>query len=219
MHKEIIRNKSVSFSSSTYYLIEANVEKYTALELQSKVLNEVCKETNKYDELKLSFLIAQQNHKDNEFFVSVDRINEEYSIKINDKITIYHFSKKNVDYLEWRYPSSFAVIGKKGKHSKKTIVSDFLSSSYLHFYFKYMLDEQNNINVSYEVKEENESTYIVNNVLKILFDTEGHVWFEHENTKKHICDSWWSTNQEILKDLISMPMLDFGKYYKAFWLW
>ena len=89
----------------------------------------------------------------------------------------------------------------------------------MHFYFKYVLNEPKSLNFASDIKKENEFTYVLNNKLKIVFDKEGHVLLENGKDKKmYVCDSWWSNNEEVIADLISMPMIEFGNYYKAFWV-
>lgn len=219
MKKEIIRNKYVSFSSSNYYSLEKNVVRNDPLTFRTKLLKDVCKEVENYEELEAFFVSAKEKGADNEMFLFVDRINKNYSVKINDKITIYHFTKrKTFSFFEWQYPTSAAFVGYKNKYSEKEIISDFLHTSYLYFYFKYVLNESKSFDFEDCVKKKNKFTYIASDDLNIVFDNVGHVFFENEmGEKKYICDSWCSTNEEVIVDLISMSMIDFGNYYKAFW--
>ena len=218
MKKEIIRNKCVSFCSQNYYLLKQNCTKETTISLRDKILFDICKEESDYKELKLFYDNAKNQGIDNDKFILVNRINKNYSIKTNEKVTLFHFPKRtSLKLFEWQYPASYSVVGNSNNHSKSEIVFDFLHNSYLYFYSKYVLNELTVFNSLDHINKVNKNYYFIKD-LKIIFDNQGHVLFENERMeRKYICDSWWSTNDEIIHDLVHMPMIDFGKHYKAFW--
>ena len=222
--KEIVRNYAVFCSESLIRNKKVEIRAKSSGNTKrvcltrEYILSEVFKEETDYDTLVHHYSEACQG-KENQYFLSAHFYDKTHAIRIdeNNNIVLYYYQDFPRIRVTWNYPHLITCIGTidQGenlttvlKDLEKLTVLDFL----LKYYFKKTEVKHNIVSI--------EEGYLIDGYLKIIANP--HVifcWLDSNNNwqQKYISDQWWSTKEEILHDLTSMNLLEYGKKYDAFW--
>jgi hypothetical protein len=148
MEKIVIRSKFVYGISSNYnlqigkeYNSLQDLKKDYSMDYLMKVLYE--EEEKKYEELEDEFFKCVNNEKSyvTENFINCYKISEQYAVKIDEHIIIYHLEEpivlENKNLVPWWYASGELYIGDAWWFDQDEIVRDLSKLSILEFFGKY----------------------------------------------------------------------------------
>lgn len=225
MNEELVRNHSVFCAESVFYNKYGDdeydsIESFFKKHSYDEILTSVCGETKPYSLLVLKYYQALTESMSNSDFVFTYRLSDNCNIYIDDRIFVYYFQDdlliENDRIFSWRYPHCINCIGKQNGYSDDEIINDFLNMNLVDFYIKYSMATL--IGKPYKSEER-----ISGNAFCLLQDEIGVETGEHiviynkESKGLYIADTWWYGDDEIISDLSKLPIIEFGRKYKAFW--
>lgn len=226
-------------SEDNYESLEEFLKVYT----KDVLLCELFRDQYQYGYLKEKYYEFRK-HKNNDLFVEVYQASKKYYFAIKgDRFSLYtmrnSFSVKGRRVFEWSYPSGIYEMGKTNGNSIDVIANDFKTLCTSDFYTKYFyaIDNSNTfekpilrqdfvdvICKHYNWSLQGADVYMLNDALATLLDGY-HVYFFTVKNGKVQCDSltyisdiWWETNEEVLRDLTSIPIMKYGTRYVAQWV-
>lgn len=225
MNVELVRNHSTFCAESVFYNKYADdkcesVESFLKKHSYDEILTSVCGETELYSSLKSEYYQALAESTGNSEFVFTYRISDNYNIYITDRIFIYYFQDdliiENNRIFPWRYPHCITCVGKKNGYSDEEIIDDFLNTNIVDFYRKYSMDKIFDESHMYEKRISGNAFYLIRDKIGVEIG-EHIVIYNKENKGIYIADTWWHSDEEIISDLSELPIIEFGKKYRAFW--
>lgn len=222
----IVRNSSVfclnSLIRNDYPNFRSDIKKMKSGLITQESLSEnllrLFGENKTYAEMKELYYSLMKGEENEEFSFgySVDR---SHVIVINEDkdILLYYYQ----DFLRvakqplfpWEYPDSISKIGNSLGFSTEEVLSDFQILSFLDFFIKYNV-KPNHLLKDHSIAHDN-NTYIVDDYLTIAIDS--HVNFHYSTTEEYISDVWWYDDEEIIRDITTMTLLQYGKKYTGYW--
>lgn len=233
MKKSIVRNHSV-FCFESRLRNELNDcklknDKYKSIaqllkrHSKDEILSLVCSETKAYSEILSSFESANESQEDNDLFVFAFFVDDNCLIKVGqfNRINVYYYQDRyRIDgeaIFPWDYPHKISCLGISSNADCRAI-EDFLALNTVDYFLKYtpnILSSRNQF-----VRDEASGIYKVNESFSIVIDS--HIVFHIARgnghmEKRYIADTWWYDDEEILTDLLNMPISSFGNKYKAYW--
>jgi hypothetical protein len=234
--KQFIRNHAVpcmwsrfGFSINDRYALNgkySSVKELIKYHPRDEILSIVCTEEQNYDFLKDKYLECLKNSKSNDYFVETFKLNRSYNIFVNDNIYIYYFQDRirlrSRKIFPWDYPHCITEIGHSYNYSASEIIKDFLRLDYVRFYLKY--NENIKIKKPFKLDDISQKNGVFNIADILSFSMlDSHVTL-HTSSKtslpqnRYIADVWNYSDEEITRDLISLPIIKFGRKYHAYWI-
>ena len=222
----IVRNNSVfcmkSFIMNHYPNFLSDIKKMKSGLITQESLAEnllwLFRENKTYAEMIELYYSLMKGEKNEEFSFgySVDR-NHVIVINESKDILVYYYQ----DFLRvakqplfpWDYPHMISKIGNSLGFSSEEVLLDFQTLCCLDFFIKYNAIT-NRLPNTHSIAR-NDSTYIIDDILSITIDS--HVVFCYSTNATYISDSWWYDEKEIIRDLTSMTLLQYGKKYTGYW--
>lgn len=196
----IIRKCGTIFVSDILDLLE-QLEKNDIKSGIEKILELVEEGKHSFGELKESYDMALRTQKSNELFLIAHKLNSKYSVCVGEDISVLHTdeSENNVfqDFLPWLYPYTIIPVCKNIGLDDHEVLCDVLNLNVASFFAKYFQTE--NIGISVDVH------------ITLNFEDRGKI--------KHLylSDSWFYDADEIMTDINTLSIIEFGEKYKAYW--
>lgn len=193
---------------------------------RDEILSLMCAEEQNYDFLQNKYVECLNNSKSNDYFVEAFKLNRSYNILVNDKIYICYFQDRirlrSRKIFPWDYPHCITEIGYSYNYSASEIIKDFLRLDFVRFYLKY----NENIEIkkpfkSGDVSQKNGVFNIADILNFSMLDSHITLHISSKNSltqDRYIADVWGYSDEEIIKDLISLPIMKFGQKYRAYWI-
>lgn len=231
MEKELVRNHSVLCFESELRLYDKKIflNKYKSIaqllkkHTRDEILSSVCSENKTYSELIASFDSANESREDNDLFVFAYRVNDKCLIKVDksNRIMVYYYQDRfRIDgeaIFPWDYPHAISCLG-ISNNADSEVIEDYSTMNTVDFFLKYT---PNLSNIRNEVfKEKAKGVYEINESLSVAINE--HIVFSIVDRngcveERYIADPWWYEDEEILTNLLNMPISLFGSEYKAYW--
>jgi len=182
------------------------------------ILHDIFEEPIEYDCL-LNYYSEALYGIENVCFSYAHIYDTKHAIRIDkdNNILLYYYQDTIPLGIPWDYPHLITCIGSLDDNGEiSAVLNDLKELSTLDFLLKYYIHENTNALIIKPICE----GYRVNDFLSVIIDT--HISFEwtdsnHCRQKKYIADTWGETNDDIISDLTSMNLIDFGKEYDGFW--
>ncbi len=221
--KKIVRNMPVFSSESLLLFAGIEYEKKQPISTIEHILSDIFHEETDYQSLLHHYDNAlkgiENAHFSHAFFCDM-----KHAIRIdeNGRILLYYYQDQINIGIPWTYPHQITQIGtfeepeSNEDETLSLLLKDLKTLSALSFLLKYYFHMPQSECRIQAVAE----GYIVNDFLQIILDS--HITFEwidsqNEKTGLYIADTWWETNENIMRDLTTMSLLEFGKKYAGFW--
>lgn len=220
--KKIVRNMPVFCSESLLLFADIENEKKPVSTIEH-ILSDIFHEETDYQSLLQQYDNALKGM-ENAYFSYASFCDMKHAIRIDEtgRVLLYYYQDQLSIGIPWTYPHQITQIGTLEKtegNEDETwglLLKDLNTLPTLSFLLKYYLHMPQSRYCMQTVEE----GYIVNDFLKIILDS--HITFEwmdsqNEQMGLYIADTWWETNEQIMEDLTSMNLLEFGKKYNGFW--
>ncbi len=180
-------------------------------------LKTACEEEIDYSML-LSYYKQSKKRINNELFAEAFVLNDCIAIgKRENNILVYYFQQisKLDKIIPWKYPHLISEFGVSNS-SVKEILKDWNNLSFINYYIKNCVGSNISILNDHAIIRKN-NEFEVDNLFVIKIDE--HICVENNLNKKkqYIADSWWFSFEEIINDMLSISVLEFGIKYRAFW--
>lgn len=205
----------LNYSYEDYSSVDTLIQNHS----RDEILHTVCDVSYSYNTLKKQYEESLNSMKDNESFVVSYKINNYFNLRISDQIQIFYYDNRlrinGQKLFLWDYPENICIFGKRLGYSDDEIINDFVSINLLSYYFKYFLGIQSVSKIQLNDIIYTNLGYVVKDIVELTIDS--HISLTYGDDKLYIADTWWYANDEIVSDLCSLPISEFGLKYKSFW--
>lgn len=206
------------------------------------LLKDVFKEEYSYDRLNTMYHQYICGESNEGFSVPRKASKRSYVEVCGENILIYIMFKKTkicgAPLFPWNYPEVICPLGKSRGYSPNQIFKDYKTLSTPLFYSKYVYGTQDSVHLkkpvankelasfvcnSYEIPLYNFQLYVISDSLGVGIDAHAVFLFQIESgsvvmdSMLYITSTWYYTDKQILRDLLSLSIAKFGEKYKARW--